>query len=172
MAKIIKAKKSGGAKTRVITKVKRVTVGAKRAAKRARRAVSVNVSKKDILVTCAAGGAGAIGSAYIVSQMPDSVPDMGKNAIIVAVGAFAAYKGFKKRNKALIGLGLGAASVGTAGFVASAKQAAEEKKAAAAAATVSAPLSAPLSAIAFDDAAALNAPIDAELAGIGNKVMI
>lgn len=171
MAKIIKAKNRGGAKTRVITKVKRVTVGAKRAAKRARRAVSVNVSKKDILVTCAAGGAGAIGSAYIVSQMPDSVPDMGKNAIIVAVGAFAAYKGFKKRNKALIGLGLGAASVGTAGFVASAKQAADEKKAAAAAATVSAPLSAPLSAIAFDEAAALNAPIDAELAGL-NKAMI
>ncbi len=170
MAKIIKAKKRGGAKTRVITKVKRVTVGAKRAAKRARRAVSVNVSKKDILVTCAAGGAGAIGSAYIVSQMPDSVPDMGKNAIVVGLGAFVAYKGFKKRNKALIGLGLGAASVGTAGFVASAKQAADEKKAAAAA-TVSAPLSAPLSAIAFDDAAALNAPIDAELAGL-NKAMI
>ncbi|MBO7066633.1 MAG: hypothetical protein J6W40_03365 [Alphaproteobacteria bacterium] len=169
MAKIIKAKKRGGAKTRVITKVKRVTVGAKRAARRARRAVSINVSKKDILVTCAAGGAGAIGSAFLVSKMPESVPDMGKNAIIVAVGAFAAYKGFKKRNKALIGAGIGAASVGAAGLVASAKAAADAN---AAAATVSAPLSAPLSAIAFDEAAALNAPIDAELAGIGNKVMI
>ena len=169
MAKIIKAKKRGGAKTRVITKVKRVTVGAKRAAKRARRAVSVNVSKKDILVTCAAGGAGAIGSAFLVSKMPESVPDMGKNAIIVAVGAFAAYKGFKKRNNALIGAGIGAASVGAAGLVASAKAAADAN---AAAATVSAPLSAPLSAIAFDEAAALNAPIDAELAGLGNKVMI
>lgn len=169
MAKIIKAKKRGGAKTRVITKVKRVTVGAKRAAKRARRAVSVNVSKKDILVTCAAGGAGAIGSAFLVSKMPESVPDMGKNAIIVAVGAFAAYKGFKKRNKALIGAGIGAASVGAAGLVASAKSAADAN---ASAATVSAPLSAPLSAIAFDEAAALNAPIDSELAGIGNKVMI
>lgn len=169
MAKIIKAKKRGGAKTRVITKVKRVTVGAKRAAKRARRAVSVNVSKKDIIVTCAAGGVGAIGSAFLVSKMPESVPDIGKNAIIVAVGAFAAYKGFKKRNKALIGAGIGAASVGAAGLVSSAKAAADAK---AAAETVSAPLSAPLSAIAFDDAAALNAPIDAELAGIGNKVMI
>jgi hypothetical protein len=168
MAKIIKAKKSGGAKTRVITKVKRVTVGAKRAAKRARRAVSVNVSKKDILVTCAAGGAGAIGSAFLVSKMPESVPDIGKNAIIVAVGAFAAYKGFKKRNKALIGAGIGAASVGAAGLVSSAKAAADAK---AAAETVSAPLSAPLSAIAFDEAAALNAPIDAELAGL-NKAMI
>lgn len=167
MAKIIKAKKSGGAKTRVITKVKRVTVGAKRAAKRARRAVSVNVSKKDIIVTCAAGGVGAIGSAFLVSKMPETVPDMGKNAIIVAVGAFAAYKGFKKRNKALIGAGIGAASVGAAGLVAGAKSAA----AASTAATVSAPLSAPLSAIAFDEAAALNAPIDAELAGL-NKAMI
>lgn len=168
MAKIIKAKKSGGRKTRVVTKIKRVTVGAKRAAKRARRAVSVNVSKKDILVTCAAGGAGAIGSAFLVSKMPESVPDMGKNAIIIAVGAFAAYKGFKKRNKALIGAGIGAASVGAAGLVASAKAAADAK---AAAATVSAPLAAPLSAIAFDEAAALNAPIDAELAGL-NKAMI
>lgn len=167
MAKIIKANKRGGAKTRVITKVKRVTVGAKRAAKRARRAVSVNVSKKDILVTCAAGGVGAIGSAFLVSKMPESVPDMGKNAIIVAVGAFAAYKGFKKRNKALIGAGIGAASVGAAGLVASAKSAA----AASTAETVSAPLSDPLSAIAFDEAAALNAPIDAELAGL-NKAMI
>lgn len=167
MAKTIKANKRGGAKTRVITKVKRVTVGAKRAAKRARRAVSVNVSKKDIIVTCAAGGVGAIGSAFLVSKMPESVPDMGKNAIIVAVGAFAAYKGFKKRNKALIGAGIGAASVGAAGLVASAKAAA----AASTAATVSAPLSAPLSAIAFDEAAALNAPIDAELAGL-NKAMI
>ncbi|MEE6207557.1 MAG: hypothetical protein VZR95_05850 [Alphaproteobacteria bacterium] len=168
MAKIIKAKKSGGAKTRVITKVKRVTVGAKRAAKRARRAVSVNVSKKDILVTCAAGGAGAIGSAFLVSKMPESVPDIGKNAIIVAVGAFAAYKGFKKRNKALIGAGIGAASVGAAGLVSSAKAAADAK---ADADTVSAPLSAPLSAIAFDDAAALNAPIDAELAGLNNAMI-
>lgn len=167
MAKIIKAKKRGGRKTRVVTKIKRVTVGAKRAAKRARRALSVNVSKKDIIVTCAAGGAGAIGSAFLVSKMPDSVPDMGKNAIVVAVGAFVAYKGFKKRNKALIGMGLGAASVGTAGLVASAKSAAASTTT-----TVSAPLSAPLSAIAFDEAAALNAPIDAELAGIGNKVMI
>lgn len=168
MAKIIKAKKRGGTKTRVVTKIKRVTVGAKRAANRARRAVSVNVSKKDILVTCAAGGAGAIGSAFLVSKMPESVPDVGKNAIIVALGAFAAYKGFKKRNKAMIGAGIGAASVGAAGLVASAKSAA----AASTAETVSAPLSAPLSAIAFDEAAALNAPIDAELAGMGNKVMI
>ena len=167
MAKIIKAKKRGGSKTRVVTKIKRVTVGAKRAANRARRAVSVNVSKKDILVTCAAGGAGAIGSAFLVSKMPESVPDLGKNAIIVAVGAFAAYKGFKKRNKALIGAGIGAASVGAAGLVASAKSAAAARTSE----TVSAPLSAPLSAIAFDDAAALNAPIDAELAGL-NKAMI
>ena len=171
MAKVIsKAKKRGGVKTRVITKVKRVTVGAKRAAKRARRAAGVSVSKRDIVVTCAAGGAGAIGSAFLVSKMPESVPDVGKNAIIVAVGALAAYRGFKKRNKVLIGAGIGAASVGAAGLVASAKTAA----AASTAATVSAPLSAPLSSIAFEEAAALNAPtydLDTEMAGI-NKVMI
>lgn len=151
MAKIIKAKKRGGTKTRIVTKVKRVKVAAKGAARRARRAVGVNVSKRDIVVTCAAGGAGAIGSAFLVSKMPEAVPDLGKNAIIVAVGAFAAYRGFKKKNKVLIGAGIGAASVGAAGLVASAKTAATSSTAA----TVSAPL-----AIPFAQAAKLAAPVD------------
>lgn len=148
MAKVVKAKR-GGQKTRVVTKIKRVRVQAKRAARRARRAVGVNVSKKDIIVTCAAGGVGAIGSAFLVSKMPDTVPDTGKNAIIVGVGALVAYRGFKKRNKALIGAGIGAASVGCAGLVSSVKTSTTT------ATTVSAPL-----AIPFAQAARLNAPVD------------
>jgi uncharacterized membrane protein YebE (DUF533 family) len=147
MAKVVKARK-GGRKTRVVTKIQRVKVQAKRAASRARRAVSVNVSKRDIVVTCAAGGAGAIGSALLVSKMPETVPDTGKNAIVVAIGAFAAYRGFKKRNKVLIGAGIGAASVGCAGLVSSVK-----------AATTTTTVSAPL-AIPYSQAARLAAPVD------------
>ena len=148
--KITASKKRGGVKTRVITKYKRVKVAAKRGARRARRAVSVSVSKKDIAVTVAAGGAGAIGSALAVAKMPASVPDVAKNGIMVAVGAFVASRGFKKRNKVMIGAGNGAASVGLTGAI----NAAKESAAAAATTTVSAPY-----AVTYDSA--LNAPVDA-----------
>lgn len=163
MARIVKAKKRGGAKTRVITKIKRVKVAAKSAARRARRAAGVSVSRRDVVITCAAGGAGAIGSALLVSKMPESVPDVGKNAIVVALGAFAAYRGYKKRNKILVGAGIGAASVGCAGLVASAKTAAT-------ATTTNAPL-----AIPFEQVAKLAAPVDvaefaAPFAGIDEQI--
>ena len=167
MAKIKKPKTS--TKTKIVTKVKRIKVAAKSVARRARKAAGVNVSRRDIVVTCAAGGVGAIGSALIVSKMPESVPDMAKNGIVVAIGAFAAYRGFKRRNKVLIGAGIGAASVGAAGLVASAKSMAAASKPS----TAAAPLAAPLSAISFDQAAALNAPTynAMELAGL-EKAMI
>ena len=162
MARIVKEKKKGGAKTRVITKIKRVKVAAKSAA---RRAAGVSVSRRDVVITCAAGGAGAIGSALLFSKMPESVPDVGKNAIVVALGAFAAYRGYKKRNKILVGAGIGAASVGCAGLVASAKTAAT-----ATATTTNAPL-----AIPFDQVAKLAAPVDvtefaAPFAGIDEQI--
>ena len=165
MARIVKAKKRGGAKTRVITKIKRVKVAAKSAARRARRAAGVSVSRRDVVITCAAGGAGAIGSALLVSKMPERVPDVGKNAIVVALGAFAAYRGYKKRNKILVGAGIGAASVGCAGLVASAKTAAT-----ATATTTNAPL-----AIPFEQVAKLAAPVDvaefaAPFAGIDEQI--
>lgn len=164
MAKIVnKAKKRGGVKTRVVTKYKRVTAYAKRGAKRVRRAAGVSVSKKAIAVTVAAGGAGAIGSALAVAKMPASVPDIAKNGIMVAIGAAVAYRGFKRRNNALIGAGIGAASVGVTGVIAAAK---ESASAFTAASTVSMPLSIPC------DTTPLNAPVyDVEMAGL-EKVRI
>lgn len=164
MAKIVnKAKKRGGVKTRVITKYKRVTVAAKRGARRVRRAAGVSVSKKAIAVTVAAGGAGAIGSALAISKMPESVPDIAKNGIMVAIGAAVAYRGFKRRNNALIGAGIGAASVGVTGVISAAKESAAESTAAS---TVSMPLAIPC------DTTPLNAPVyDVEMAGL-EKVRI
>lgn len=164
MAKIVnKAKKRGGVKTRVITKYKRVTVAAKRGARRVRRAAGVSVSKKAIAVTVAAGGAGAIGSALAISKMPESVPDIAKNGIMVAIGAAVAYRGFKRRNNALIGAGIGAASVGVTGVISAAK---ESAAASPAASTVSMPLAIPC------DTTPLNAPVyDVEMAGL-EKVRI
>ncbi|MBQ4230455.1 MAG: hypothetical protein II671_02795 [Salinivirgaceae bacterium] len=160
MAKIVnKSRKRGGVKTRVITKYKRVTVAAKRGAKRVRRAAGVSVSKKAIAVTVAAGGAGAIGSALVISKMPESVPDIAKNGIMVAIGAAVAYRGFKRRNNALIG----AASVGVTGVISAAK---ESAAASTAASTVSMPLAIPC------DTTPLNAPVyDVEMAGL-EKVRI
>lgn len=163
MAKIVKAKKRGGVKTRVITKYKRVTVAAKRGARRVRRAAGVSVSKKAIAVTVAAGGAGAIGSALAISKMPESVPDIAKNGIMVAIGAAIAYRGFKRRNNALIGAGIGAASVGVTGVISAAK---ESAAASTAESTVSMPLAIPC------DTTPLNAPVyDVEMAGL-EKVRI
>lgn len=164
MAKIVnKAKKRGGVKTRVITKYKRVTVAAKRGARRMRRAAGVSVSKKAIAVTVAAGGAGAIGSALAISKMPESVPDIAKNGIMVAIGAAVAYRGFKRRNNALIGAGIGAASVGVTGVISAAK---ESAAASTEASTVSMPLAIPC------DTTPLNAPVyDVEMAGL-EKVRI
>lgn len=164
MAKIVnKAKKRGGVKTRVITKYKRVTVAAKRGARRMRRAAGVSVSKKAIAVTVAAGGAGAIGSALAISKMPESVPDIAKNGIMVAIGAAVAYRGFKRRNNALIGAGIGAASVGVTGVISAAK---ESAAASTAESTVSMPLAIPC------DTTPLNAPVyDVEMAGL-EKVRI
>lgn len=160
MAKIVKKSKNGGVKTRVITKYKRVTVAAKRGAKRMRRAAGVTVSKKAIAVTVAAGGAGAIGSALVISKMPESVPDIAKNGIVVAIGAAIAYRGFKRRNNALIGAGIGAASVGVTGVISAAKESAAAS-ASAAASTVSMPLAIPC------DTTPLNAPVyDVAMAGL------
>lgn len=123
MARLVKSKstKGGRVRTRVVTKIKRVKVSANRAARRARRAAGVSVSKKNVVITCAAGGVGAIGGALIIQKMPASVPDVAKNGIMVALGAVAAYKGFKKKNSVLIGAGIGAASVGVTGVVSSIK---------------------------------------------------
>ena len=81
-----------------------------------RRAKSINVTKKDIILSVAGAGAGAIGSAIVLQKLPIQ-NTLAKNAVVTAVGGFLAYKGVKKRNMAITGLGMGMAAVGAKGLV-------------------------------------------------------
>lgn len=120
MAKIIKARRrSTGAK--VVKKARRtarrVVVKTKKIYRSAR---GVNLSKKDIIISVAAGGAGAIGAAYVMQKLPATGPlavKGVKNGIVAAAGGFLAYKGMKKRNWALASAGLGMAAAGAAGAI-------------------------------------------------------
>ncbi|MBO4708024.1 MAG: hypothetical protein J5594_05680 [Elusimicrobiaceae bacterium] len=116
MAKRIKSKK---AKTRTVvkTKVKRVYVKAKRAARRARRAASQPVSKKDIVLAVAGAGVGSVGGAIVLSKLPASLPPMATNGGVAALGGVLTYLALKKKNKLLMGAGLGMAAVGVRGII-------------------------------------------------------
>lgn len=113
MAKFIKSKKrkSGGAKKTAKSAARSVIVQTKKVY---RRAKGINVTTKDVVISVAAGGAGAIGSAIVIEKLPASINDTLKNAIVTAAGGFLAYKGVKKRNMALTGAGMGMAAVGAA----------------------------------------------------------
>lgn len=121
MAKVIKSKKkSGGKKTRTVTvtKTKKVYVAAKNAKRRFKRAASQKVGIKDAAFAVAGAGAGAVGGAFVVSQIPASIPAPASNGIVAAIGAAVAAIGMKKRNKLLMGAGLGMGAVGVRGLVA------------------------------------------------------
>ena len=120
MAKIIKARRrSTGAKVakkarraarRVVVKTKKIYRSAK----------GVNLSKKDIIISVAAGGAGAIGAAYVMQKLPATGPlavKGVKNGLVAAAGGFLAYKGMKNKNWALASAGLGMAAAGAAGAI-------------------------------------------------------
>lgn len=112
MAKIIsKKRRRGGAKKAAKSAARRVIVQTK---KIYRRAKGINVTTKDVVISVAAGGAGAIGSAIVIEKLPATLNDTLKNAIVTAAGGFLAYKGVKKRNMALTGAGMGMAAVGAA----------------------------------------------------------
>lgn len=123
MARIIKkrAKREGGKKaaTKVITKTRRIYVGAKKKARRIRRAASQSVNKKDIVLAVAGAGVGSIGSAFVLTKIPDTIPGgaISKNAIVAAAGGAITYYALKKKNKALMGAGLGMAAVGAKGLI-------------------------------------------------------
>lgn len=122
MARIIKksAKRKGGKKAlKVITKTRRVYVAAKRKGRKVRRALGASVNKKDIVLAVAGAGVGSIGSAYVLTKIPDTLPGgaVTKNAIVAAAGGAIAYYGIKKRNKAVMGAGLGMAAVGAKGLI-------------------------------------------------------
>ena len=122
MAKIIKARRrrrSTGAKVAKKSRraARRVVVQTKKIYRSAR---GVNLSKKDIIISVAAGGAGAIGAAYVMQKLPATGPlavKGVKNGLVAAAGGFLAYKGMKKRNWALASAGLGMAAAGAAGAI-------------------------------------------------------
>jgi hypothetical protein len=112
MAKIIsKKRRRGGAKKAAKSAARRVIVQTKKVY---RRAKGINVTTKDVVISVAAGGAGAIGSAIVIEKLPATLNDTLKNALVTAAGGFLAYKGVKKRNMALTGAGMGMAAVGAA----------------------------------------------------------
>ena len=121
MAKIVKKSKGGRkSRTRTVTKVKRVYVSAKRKARKIRRAASASVSKKDIVLAVAGAGVGSVGSAVVLNKLPATIPVVAKNGIVAAAGGALAYYGIKKRNKMLMGAGLGMAAVGAKNLISTA----------------------------------------------------
>lgn len=120
MAKIIKKKRrSGGAAKKAATKIKYVTRNVVAKAKKAYRSGrSWNVSKKDIVVSIAGAGAGAVAAPLVVSFAEGyKVPSVASSAIVAALGGFAAYKGLKKKNMILTGAGMGMAASATATLI-------------------------------------------------------
>ena len=119
MAKRIKSR---GGKTRtktvVKTKTRKIYVKAKRAARRFKRAATQPVSKKDIVLAVAGAGVGSIGGAIVLSKLPESLPPMATNGGVAALGGVLTAVGLKKKNKLLMGSGLGMAAVGVRGIIA------------------------------------------------------
>lgn len=115
MAKMIKSRKRrrGGARKAAKRAARRVIVKTKNVY---RRAKGINVSTKDVVISVAAGGAGAIGSAVVLQKLPIA-NESAKNAVVTAIGGFLTYKGVKKKNMAVTGLGMGMAAVGAASII-------------------------------------------------------
>lgn len=120
MAKIIKGKRRrGGAAKKAATKIKYVTRNVVAKAKKAYRSGrSWNVSKKDVVLSVAGAGAGAVAAPLVVTLAEGyKVPSMASSAIIAAIGGYAAYKGLKKKNMIITGAGMGMAASATAGLI-------------------------------------------------------
>ena len=91
----------------------------KRAARRIKRAATQPVSKKDIVLAVAGAGVGSVGGAIVLSKLPASLPPMATNGGVAALGGILTYVALKKRNKLLMGAGLGMAAVGVRGVISS-----------------------------------------------------
>ena len=114
MARIIKAKKRRtGAKKARRSAARSVVVRTK---KIYRRAKGSNVTTKDVIISVAAGGAGAIASTMVAEKLPIANETV-KAAAIAAAGGFLTYKGVKKKNMAVTGLGMGMAAAGAATMI-------------------------------------------------------
>lgn len=115
MARIIKSKKRRrrGARKSTRSAARSVVVRTK---KIYRRAKGINVSTKDVIISVAAGGAGAIASTVVAEKLPIANETV-KAAAIAAAGGFLTYKGVKKKNMAVTGLGMGMAAAGAATMI-------------------------------------------------------
>ena len=107
-----KRNKSRAQNTRTVvkTKTKKVYIKAKRAA-------TQPVSKKDIVLAVAGAGVGSVGGAIVLSKLPATLPPMATNGGVAALGGVLTYIALKKRNKLLMGAGLGMAAVGVRGII-------------------------------------------------------
>ena len=114
-----KRNKSRAQNTRTVvkTKTKKVYIKAKRAARRIKRAATQPVSKKDIVLAVAGAGVGSVGGAIVLSKLPATLPPMATNGGVAALGGVLTYIALKKRNKLLMGAGLGMAAVGVRGII-------------------------------------------------------
>lgn len=118
MAKRIKSRGKTKTRTIVKTKTKRIYVKAKRAARRIRRAATQPMSKKDIVLAVAGAGVGSIGGAVVLTKLPSSLPAVATNGGVAALGGVLTAYGLKRRNRLLMGAGLGMAAVGVRGIIA------------------------------------------------------
>lgn len=115
MAKRVK----GGSKTRtkIVTKTRRIYVGAKRKARRIKRAAGERMTPMDVVLAVSGAGVGSIGGSIAIAKMPASIPDVAKNGVLAALGGFLAYKGIKKKNRLVMGLGMGAAAAAATNLI-------------------------------------------------------
>lgn len=113
-----KAKRSAAKAAKVRTVTRKVYVKAKRAKRKFKRVASQKMGAKDIVLSVAGAGVGGIGGAFVLSKIPAAVPAVASNGALAALGGLAAAFGVKKRNKMIMGAGLGAAAVGVRGLIA------------------------------------------------------
>lgn len=127
MAKMIKSSRrrrsSGGIAKKAVSAARRVVYKTK---KIYRSAKGVTLTPKDIAISVAAGGVGAIGAAVVLKKINagSDQTDKGKgtmyiakNVAVAAAGGFLAYKGMKKKQFAIASAGLGMSAVAAANII-------------------------------------------------------
>lgn len=115
MAKRVKGRSK--ARTKIVTKTRRIYVGAKRKARRIKRAAGERMTPMDVVLAVSGAGVGSIGGSIAIAKMPAGIPDIAKNGVLATLGGFLAYKGIKKKNRLVMGLGMGAAAAAATNLI-------------------------------------------------------
>jgi hypothetical protein len=119
MARIIKSKKRrrGGAK-KAAQKVKVITRNIVQKSRAAyKRAAGWKITKKDLVLSVAGAGAGAISVPVANKFLPESLPSVVKNGVFAVAGGALAYWALKKKNMLITGAGMGMAASGAASMI-------------------------------------------------------